>query len=239
LHADFLEPAAADSGRLLFVMNRVDTLASGDREVVVEHLRDLLAADGIAEPLIFETAASPRGGDPIGVDALVEHLRSQLAEKQIRLWRVIGDARSVGDRLTRAAGLTAGDGFGFEEVWSETVDAIREAAGGGLTIADRERILLEFDALARRVIDHAGPAASTEVAELRFSGELDRVVSAVLGMHDHPGASLADATEVLEEQVGAPMRTALWRRARLGAATAGLAVEAAVAEQRLRSDQDF
>ncbi|HUG75367.1 MAG TPA: GTPase [Acidimicrobiia bacterium] len=240
LHADFLAPVAADSERLLFVMNRIDTLAPGERTVVVEHLRELLTADGIAEPIIFETAASPRVGDPVGVGSLVEHLRSRLAEKQIRLRRVIGDARSVADRLTSAAGVAAGDAFGFEETWSEAMGSVHEAVARGLTIADRERILLEFDALARRVIDHAGPAAAAEVAELRFDGGLDRAVGVAIGIPRNAGASDSeDMVAVLEERVAAPLRRALWSRARLGAAAAGLAVEAAAAEQRLRTGQDF
>jgi hypothetical protein len=239
LHADFLAPVAADSKRLLFVMNRVDTLASQERPVVVEHLRELLAADGIAEPLVFETAASPPVGDPVGVGSLVEHFGSRLAEKQIRLRRVIGDARSVADRLTLATGVTAADVFGFEEAWSATIGGVHEAVARGLSIADRERLLLEFDALARRVIDHAGPAAAAEVAALRFDGGLDRAVGMAIDIHRDDGASAADAmVAVFDEQVAAPMRRALWSRARLGAAVAGLAVEAAAAEQRLRNGQD-
>ncbi|MEX2322757.1 MAG: GTPase [Acidimicrobiia bacterium] len=240
LHAYFLAPGAADSERLLFVMNRVDTVVPGERTVVVEHLRELLAADGIAEPIIFEAAASPRVGNPVGVDSLVEHLRSRLAEKQIRLRRIIGDARSVADRLTSAAGGTAGDAFGFEEAWSDTIGGVREAVARGLTIADRERILLELDAFARRVIDHSGPAAAAEVAALRSDGGLDRAVGEAIGVHRDAGASSADAlVAVLEERLATPMRRALWSRARLSAATAGLAVAAAAVEQRLRSDQDF
>ena len=240
LHADFLAPAAADSERLLFLMNRVDTVAPEERMVVVEHLRELLAADGIAAPTIFETAASPRLGGPVGIESLVEHLRSRLAEKQIRLRRVIGDARSVADRLTSAAGVPAGEALGFEEVWSEAIGGVHEAAARGLTIADRERILLELDALARRVIEHAGPSAAAEVAALRFGGGLDRAVGEAIGVHRDAGTPSADAmVGVLEERLAAPMRRALWSRARLSAATAGLAVEAAAAGQRLRSSQDF
>jgi hypothetical protein len=89
------------------------------------------------------------------------------------------------------------------------------------------------------VIDHAGPAAAAEVAALRFDGGLDRAVGMAIDIHRDDGASAADAmVAVFDEQVAAPMRRALWSRARLGAAVAGLAVEAAAAEQRLRNGQD-
>lgn len=243
LHADFVAPAAAESRRLLFVMNRVDTVTPEERGVVVEHLRELLVADGVTDPVVFETAASPRVGEPSGVGALVAHLESRLAEKQIRLRRVIGEARAVADRLVSAAGPTPSEALVFEEAWSGLIDDVRQAAVAGLSIADRERILLEFDTLARRVVAHAGVHASTEVADLVASGGVDRAVGLALGAADAPNAGASDGDEglvdILEEHLAAPMRRALWARARLGAAAAGLAVEAAALENRLGVVQDL
>ena len=224
LHDDFIAPMSGLADRMLFVLNRVDTLNSRDQVEVVEHLRELLVADGIASPIVFETSASPPSGAPSGVDTVLEHLRHRLEEKTIRLSRIIAEARQVNQGLAAAAGVTGGSATGFESAWSEVTAMARDTPSGR---AGMESVCLAAEQVVLEVAERAGPVLGPGLIQAFPSHFIARQVDESWAA----GGSDAAAAE-MERRLGVPLRDHLWGRARFAAAVAGMAVEIAVAESR-------
>jgi hypothetical protein len=234
LHRGFIEPSAGAADRLLFAVNRIDTVPDDARAGMVAHLVELLEADGLASPIVFEVAADPPDSRPLGIAGLLDHLRQRLDEKRVRLTRVVDEARRVADRVASAGGIDSGS-TGFETSWGALCAAAREGVGSGLGLAAREELLTRIEHL---VADVSARAGTTVGAGLRRTLTPDRIADAfdeaVRAAGVGGGADGADAfVAVLDERVGTVLREALWGRARLAASLAGLAVEAAAALARL------
>jgi len=225
LHDEFIAPMSGLADRMLFVLNRVDTLGGSDRVAVVDHLRELLVADGIADPFVFETSASPPSGEASGVGAVLEHLRHRLEEKTIRLSRIIAEARQVNQTLAAAAGVVGGSATGFEGAWAEVTAVARETPSVGR--AGIESLCLATEKAVLEVAGRSGPVLGPTLLETFPSDFIARQVEESWANSGTEGAG----TE-LERRLGVPLRDHLWGRARFAAAVAGMAVEVAAAESR-------
>src|SRR3989304_1111232 len=93
LHDEFIAPSADASDRLIFVLNQVDTIPVDERAMIRDDLIEVLLADGVVRPKVFEAAADPPFGSRIGIDVLSAHLRSRLDEKRVHLGRGVEEAR--------------------------------------------------------------------------------------------------------------------------------------------------
>jgi energy-coupling factor transporter ATP-binding protein EcfA2 len=253
LHKAFIAPAAESSDRLIFVLNQIDTIPPDERAMLRDHLIEVLRADGIAVPRVFEVAAAPPDGKRLGVDALSNYLRARLDEKRVHLGRVIEDARRAARAVAGAAGVAGGGSLDFEQRWadfrSRTVAAL---AAGGPSVSVYEEALRSLEQLILRLSAIAGGPFGMRV-RMTFSPErlddelrgaidvMEAVVPRLPGKDGRPGPidprRRAEAADVLDAQlqarIGAPLREIVWERASLAATVAGLAVDASMAESHL------
>jgi len=253
LHREFIAPAAEASDRSIFVLNQVDTIPSDERATLRDHLVEVLRADGIVAPRVFELAADPPDGVRVGVDALSTHLRARLDEKRVHLGRVIEDARRAARAVAGSAGVAGGSSLDFEQRWSEFRSRTVSALAAGLpsvtlyeeALRSLEQLILRLSAIAggpfgARVRRTFSPDRLDE--ELRGAIEvMEAAVPRIPGKDGRPGPidphRRAEAAEVLDSQlqarIGAPLREIVWERASLAAVVAGLAVDASMAETHL------
>jgi hypothetical protein len=258
LHEEFIAPSADASDRLIFVLNQVDLIAPDERAMIRDHLVDLLIADRIRRPKVFEVAADPPGGERMGIDALVNHIRGRLDEKRVHLGRVIEDARRTARAVAGAAGIGGGGSLDFEKRW----DQFRSAATAvlsvrGATVAAYEEALRSLEQLILRLSAIAGGPFGMRMrqtftpdrldTELRGAVELmEAMVPRIEGKGGEPGpisperrAEAADTLDAqLQARIGAPLREIIWERASLAAVVAGLAVDASMAEAQLGVAQE-
>jgi hypothetical protein len=235
LHRSLIAPTSG-ADRLLFALNRIDTVAEARRPAVLEHLAELLAWDGVTDPVVFAVAADPPTGPPVGVERVIAHLRDSIDEKRVRLARVVDEARRVGDEVARAARIEGGGSTGFDAAWSDLLASARSALGAGITSDGEEALLGRLERLVAALSAAAGPVLGpalrgdlgAEVLEAVVSEAADAARAA--GPEENPGDVVV---AVLDQRVGDLLREALWGRARLAAAVAGLAVEARAARERL------
>ncbi|MEX2420013.1 MAG: GTPase [Acidimicrobiia bacterium] len=248
VHKDFIAPNVRAADRLIFVLNQIDTVAVDEREMVRAHLIELLINDGISHPIVFEVAAAPPSGEPMGIDALVEHLGHRLDEKQVHLGRIVEDIRRATRALAGATGVTKGGSLDFEKRWEDfRATAVTQLALHGPTVAVYEEARRSLDQLILRLsADAAGPFG-TRIrqsfgpprldAELRGAIEtMEQVVPRKPGAAVVPErqAAAADILDVeLQARIGAPLREIIWERASLSAVLAGLTVDASMAESEI------
>jgi GTP-binding protein EngB required for normal cell division len=233
LHREFIAPLAGSADRLAFVLNKVDQLDEASLDRVNEHLRALLAEDGIAEPVVFETAAAPPSGVPRGMDALAAHLVGRLDEKRVHIGKIIDDARNAAKTIAGAAGVAGGGSLGFEERFEAVRAAIAThlATGSGAT-AFQEGLRLMEGMILRLSTDAGGvfglrirQSFGTRLIEDELSAAFDAALAT-----EEPDAAIEGE---LQERFGAPLREMLWERASLSAVVAGLAVDASLVDASL------
>ncbi|OFW67375.1 MAG: hypothetical protein A2Z12_06660 [Actinobacteria bacterium RBG_16_68_21] len=253
LHQGFIAPAAASSDRLIFVLNQIDTVPRDERAMIRDHLVDLLIADGITRPQVFEVAADPPTGPRLGVDALAAHLQSRIDEKRVHLGRVIEDARHAARTVSGAAGVGGGGSLDFETRWGDYCrDAVAALSSGGSAVAGHEEALRGLEQLILRLSAIAGGPFGTRMRHTftpeRLEADLGAAVAAMesgaprlRGKDGRPGAidparreeAAAILNGQLQARIGAPLREIIWERASLAAVVAGLAVDASMAEAHL------
>lgn len=249
VHKEFIAPNAHAADRLVFVLNQVDIMSADERSLMRDHLVALLIADGIERPVVFEVAADPIEGGPVGIDALVDHLVGRLDEKRVHLGRIIEDIRRAARVVAGATGIARGGSLDFERRW----DAFREetvtrlAVDGPAVVAFEEALRSLDQVILRLSVDAGGPFGM----RIRQSFGPDRLDAELRGAVDimesivprgRSGDALdperrAEAAEVLDAQlqarIGAPLREIIWERASLSAVVAGLAVDTTMAEADL------
>jgi hypothetical protein len=247
VHKDFIAPNAHAADRMIFVLNQIDTVAVDEREMVRGHLIELLMTDGIAHPIVFDVAAAPPSGPPIGIDALVEHLGRRLDEKQVHLGRIIEDIRRATRAVAGATGVTKGGSLDFERRWEDfRATAVTQLAAHGPTVVVYEEARRALDQLILRLSADAGGPFGTRIrqsfsparldAELRGAIEtMERIVPRERGvMVPERQAAAADVLDIeFQARIGAPLREIIWDRASLSAVLVGLAVDASMAESEL------
>jgi len=253
LHKEFIVPAADASDRLVFVLNQVDTIPPDERAMLRDHLVEILLADGIVRPRVFEMAADPPTGPRLGVDAFAAHIRGRLDHKRVHLGRVIEDARRTARAVAGAAGVSGGGSLDFERRWEDfRARTVAELSAKGPTVAVYEEVLRSLEQLVLRLSAVAGGPFGMRMRQTfmpeRLDAELqgaidvmETMVPRIAGKDGRPGPidphRRAEAAEVLDAQlqgrIGAPLREIIWERASLAAVVAGLAVDASMAEVHL------
>jgi len=241
VHREFIAPNAAAADRMVFILNQVDTIPPDERTMVRDHLRDLLVSDGIAQPALFDLAARPSEGPPVGIEAFVAHVVERLDEKRIHLGRIIDDVRRAARAVAGATGIAGAGSLAFEERWDEVrsriVAQLTEQEGG---VAAFEEALRALDQLVLRLSTEAGGPFGQRIRQTfgpgRLESELQGAVDVMTGVAGPRRP--ADETAVLldgqlQARIGAPLREIIWERAALSAVVTGLAVDATMAESEL------
>ncbi len=149
LHHGLITPLAAYGRQFVFALNQVDRLSSGDAGRVIDDLGIALAADGVADPSMFPTAAQPPAGPALGVDSLLSHLRAMLDSGSVDAKMLI-DLETAVTQLAEVAGPAGG--VDFEARWAD----MQSGLGSG-DPAERGMAVARFlDELADEV---GGPSA--------------------------------------------------------------------------------
>jgi GTPase Era involved in 16S rRNA processing len=233
LHRALIAPLAGSADRVIFVLNKVDSLDEESLDVVVDHLGRLLAEDGFSHPVIFEVAADPPDSEPRGIDALAAHLRARLDEKRVHVGKIIDDARRAARAVAGAAGVSGSGSLDFEERWLSVREAIVTdlvARGGPATFEEALRLLGLF---ILGLSTDAGGVFGQRIRQT-FREELIEVelASAMRGAETSPTPG-SKMDEGLQERFGVPLRKLLWERASLAAVVAGLTVDAMMVDESL------
>jgi len=250
LHEEFIRPLADSADQFLFVLNQVDRLAASDRVEVAEDLARRLVDDGIPDPIVFYTAADPVDGPVRGVDDLAAYLGRRLDAKRVQLNAVLAEARRTARSLAASAGLIGGGSLAFEQRWEEILDpAVTKLSLGDPGRGVFEEVLVSLEDLVGHLAAEAGGPFAVKLRSLFTPTRIEEVLQEAVAVMEQevprsedgviePGRR-ADAAGVLadrlQESLGGPLRRILWERAALSASVAGLAVDAAQAEARLRA----
>ena len=232
LHQTLISPLAGSSDRVIFVLNKVDQLDEQGLDVVVAHLRTLLAEDGFSDPVIFGVAAAPPDSEPRGMEALAAHLSARLDEKRVHVGKIIDDARRAAQAVAGAAGVTRSGSLDFEERWLSVREAIVTdvVTRGGAATFEALRLLEVF--ILGLSTDAGGVFGQRIRQTFREDVVEAELVGAMRGVESSsdPGSAL---DEGLQERFGVPLRTLLWERASLAAVVAGLSVDAMMVDESL------
>jgi hypothetical protein len=231
LHEDFLAPLARHRDQFLFVLNKVDLVrGEEDRSVVISHVRAVLNDVGYADPVLFPVAASPPGGDSIGVDALASHLRDRLDGKRVSVGKLLSDAGQVVQQLGTTSGVWQGYTIDFEARWGKVRDAAAAGLVPGAGAAAVEDALCRVEDFVAAVSVETGGVFGERMREA-FSGdridvEVAAAADAARGAESRlsqPRRKQVDTSPVrdlaaaqLDERLGEPMRVMLLERALFG-----------------------
>ena len=242
LHNQYLTPLAEYSDQFVFVLNQADRLTDDGRTQVMEDFTQALVADGITAPLPVATSAHQPSGPPQGLDQLIETLRSvgdvdgQNTKQLLDLERVAGDL----------AGAVGGGANYFEHrvlrlnaaAVDSMVDRDNKAAVAALTqffetlamevdgpVSDIiETVSVSIPAVVQQLSDvHRGPPSSRKrwMRRKDISNPIDDDLRTAL-------------SRGLDDQLIAPVRSALAERARANASIADLVVSVAAARASAR-----
>jgi predicted GTPase len=124
IHDRFLKPLAGHRDVMLVVINHIDTVPEDRRTTMVDDVRRLLEADGLAGVPVLPVSA--RHG--WGIDELRGMIAKRVAEKKVTRSRLEADVKSAAQRLQDAAGTGKVPTLSKERV-AALDDAFAEAAG--------------------------------------------------------------------------------------------------------------
>lgn len=237
LHGDFIKPLADYSAQFVFVLNQADRI-SGEIEALVADLTGALIADGVGEPVVVATAASPPAGPPFGleelVEVLVERSRSSLLHNKL-----LTDLVRAADHLVEEAGRPVN----FDERVDDVVVGSAELVARGDTVMAVEQLTGFLDGVAA---DIGGPLAS-EVR--RFGSDVRPHLARIAEdkspvpvrrrwwqrRQDPESRDQDEIARAIREAVVRPVRGLLAKRALALASIAELAVEATSLRRRAGS----
>ena len=134
IHDRYLAPFASHAGVMVVVLNQIDTVPADRRQAMVDDVRRLLDAEGLAEVPVF--AASARHGD--GVAELRAEIVRRVADKKSTRQRLEADLRAVAARLNEECGSGKPRSLAKQRVESME-DALADAAGVPTVVAAIER----------------------------------------------------------------------------------------------------
>ncbi len=140
LHHQYISEMSGYQEQFVFVLNQVDRLDPEDVEVVVGDLGKALREDGILEPEVVATAASPVAGPPYGVDLLIDALEAARDRRLAVSRKALADLASASSRLVTSS--STAHAVDFESQWADQVGSACDlaiagrAAGGGHDLAE-------------------------------------------------------------------------------------------------------
>jgi GTPase Era involved in 16S rRNA processing len=100
LHDRYLAPYQTHAGVMLIVLNHIDTIPPEKRQDMVDDVKRLLAADGLASVKVIPMSAR----DGIGMDELRREVASRVEAKRSTTARVEADVAAAAARLEAAGG---------------------------------------------------------------------------------------------------------------------------------------
>ncbi|MDR7255281.1 GTPase Era involved in 16S rRNA processing [Nocardioides sp. BE266] len=138
IHDRFLKPLAGHADVMLVVLNHIDTVPENRRQSMLDDVRRLLEADGLAGVPVLPVSA--RQG--WGVDELRALIVKRVAEKKATRARLEADVRAAAQRLQAEVGSGKAPTLSPERV-AALDDAFADAAGVPIVVqavADSTRI---------------------------------------------------------------------------------------------------
>ncbi len=251
VHDEFLAQLAVHKSQFIFALNKIDKLRPDDLQTVRQDLVDTLAADGYPRPALFAMAADPPSASPRGIGLIREHVTERIDTKTLMLRKVIRDVAGIVRSIGEAAGVWGGGTLEFEKSWLQVRQEVLAGVGSESTQADREDALCRLEDLTAAISVKAGPLLGPEIRRVADRDTIEALVAdlAVAGPTDPvpgPGSGLwgrltgaeeesapSPRAHLLDEVLGDPLRSILWRRAQLGATVAHAAVGAIQLEERI------
>ena len=134
VHDRYLAPLASHAGVMVVVLNHIDTVPADRRQSMVDDVRRLLEADGLAEVPVF--AISARQGD--GVAELRAEIVKRVADKKSTRHRLEADLRGAAARLNEECGTGKPRSLARQRAQS-LEDALADAAGVPTVVSAIER----------------------------------------------------------------------------------------------------
>jgi GTPase Era involved in 16S rRNA processing len=124
IHDRYLRPLASHKDIMLVVLNHIDEVPAQRRESMIDDLKRLLDADGLAGVPVIATSA--KLGD--GIPELKRAIAKRVAAKKAVQQRLMADLTTVAERMAEANGISKpGDVARGRK--AELVDAFADAAG--------------------------------------------------------------------------------------------------------------
>lgn len=124
LHQHYLSQLAGHGATMVVVLNQVDKLNPEERKATADHLRSLLAEDGLPDaPVQLASAVTHEG-----VRELRTLLSKTIEARQAALERLAADARAMAERISAQLGTPVAD-IPQAMRADQLIDAMNEAAG--------------------------------------------------------------------------------------------------------------
>ncbi|MBA3780939.1 MAG: 50S ribosome-binding GTPase [Nocardioides sp.] len=124
VHDRYLKPLANHQEVVLVVLNQIDVVPEGRREAMLDDVRRLLAADGLAGVPVLGVSAR----EGWGVDELRTEIAKRVAAKKATRQRLEADIKAAATKLQEATGEGKVRGLAKDRV-TALDDAFAEAAG--------------------------------------------------------------------------------------------------------------
>ncbi len=192
----------------LFVLNQVDRLSPGERQLIVDDLVKALGEDGVDGPEVVVTAAAPVAGPAEGVDEMVEAVRRRHVAGSAVYGKLIADVAAATRDLSRLT--SGGSSLDFEARWSEMLPVCRAYLETGQASDAARRVASLLESLAEESGDESA------IGLLGLAKEVHEVISG--------GGSVTTMVDGVRTRIEQPARQILQRRAQAQAAVADLAL---------------
>ena len=206
LHDRYLAPYNTHAGVMLVVLNHIDTIAPEKRQAMVDDVKRLLAADGLASVKVIPISAR----EGIGVDELRQEIASRVEQKRSTTVRVEADVAAAAGRLDRAGGDAPAREITAQRA-SALGDRVAEAAGVPTIVGAVERTIRSRAARAVAwppvaVVAGLGRRRTDDLLAGYRAGSQPQAVAVQRAAVDNSIRELADETA---QDLGAPWATAV------------------------------
>jgi hypothetical protein len=234
IHHRYISPMSGYQEQFLFVLNQTDRLDPEDALVVADDLGRALREDGIREPKVIATAASPVAGPPYGVDLLIGALEAAVERRSVVSRKALSDIATASSRLVRSS--STAHAVDFERQWAGEVASAVDLAIAGRA-AGGAHDMAEYVA---RLATEMGGETQHRLQDLAIEahGAFLRCVAAqgrTTGMgrswmrrrrRGRPGeeTNRDDLVATVDVEIGGPIRELLVQRGRAHAAITDLAL---------------
>lgn len=101
VHHDFIRPLATHGTVTLVVLNQIDKLKENERGPVIDSLRSILVADGLAHPKLLGVSALT--GE--GIDALRQEIAGVVTERGATTRRLSADVAAIAEKMGTGSSL--------------------------------------------------------------------------------------------------------------------------------------
>ena len=249
VHDEFLAQLAEHQSQFIFALNKIDKLRPDDLQTVRQDLFETLDADGYPRPALFALAADPPSASPRGIELFREHVTERIDAKTVMLRKVIRDAAGIVRIIGEAAQVWEGASLDFEKSWARVRSEVLAGVGSQSSQADREDALCRLEDLTALIAVKSGPIlgeAVRDIADRRIIESLIADLAEAGPAEPGPNSGLwgrltgadeeVDASprsDLLDVQLGNPLRDILWKRAMLGATVSHAAVGAVHLEDKI------